>query len=353
MRAEPHYVDLLASRAPSRERTLPIQSIDAPVFVDQPAIAPLIESVRRHGILQPLLVQDREGSYSLIAGHKRLAAAVSAGLREVPCIIHDVDDEKAEALADASNITAVQEPAASAFEPIEPPTLPAIPASMPAAAQISDSTLHAGKDLAQSLTTLAACADMLGSAASDLSRAVVANLIRAEAWRASSLLLATRTVRQELKVTKLAVPADAILDRVARGFEAERRVRHVAIEVTSDLARGTCLAADEVLLSSALGWASIATLALLDAAPGARITIAANSAADGRVAFKVAQDVALVPDTWTLRAFDPSWTERAGGVPIVVSMLALERVAAAHGGAVSAEPTARGTCITLTLPLGT
>jgi len=55
MRADPHYVDLLASRASAgRERVLSVQSIDAPLLAD-PSPA-LIESVKRDGLLQPLLV---------------------------------------------------------------------------------------------------------------------------------------------------------------------------------------------------------------------------------------------------------------------------------------------------------
>ena len=43
----------------------------------------LAEDIRQHGrVLQPLLVQMRGGRYRLIAGRKRLAAAVAAGLRE-------------------------------------------------------------------------------------------------------------------------------------------------------------------------------------------------------------------------------------------------------------------------------
>ncbi len=339
MRAEAHYVDLLASRAPAaRERTLPIQSIDAPVFVDQPAIAPLIESIRRHGVLQPLIVQDREGSYQLIAGHKRLAAAVSAGLREVPCIVHDVDDEKAEELAAAASLSAERERVVETA-PAPAPTIP-------------DTTLHAGRDLAHSLTTLTACADMLTSSSSELSRAVVANLIRAEAARAASLLYATRVVRQEVQVARTAVLVQTILDRASRSFEAERRVRAVGIEVTTELPRGTCLAADEALLAGAIGWASVATLAILAGVADARLAITA-AAADGQITFAVSQDLVSVNDTWRSRAFDPAWTERAGGVPVLVSLLAVQRAAAAHGGHAVAELTARGTRVALTVPLGT
>ena len=52
----------------------------------------LCQSVRRHGILQPLSVRRLEGSYELISGERRLRAAQMAGLTEVPCILMRMDD---------------------------------------------------------------------------------------------------------------------------------------------------------------------------------------------------------------------------------------------------------------------
>lgn len=54
----------------------------------------------------------------------------------------------------------------------------------PRVTDCADPTLHAGSDLAQALTTLANCAALLSDAPSDLSRAVVSDLIKAEAWPA-------------------------------------------------------------------------------------------------------------------------------------------------------------------------
>lgn len=346
MRAEAaHYVDLLGSPSSGpRERTIPISSIDAPVFVDQPAIAPLVESIRRYGVLQPLLVQDRDGTYQLIAGRKRLAAAVSAGLREVPCILHDVDDQKAEALARAAAICATHDAALSAVKAA--PIAPIAPASIP------DATLHAGHDLSRALTTLAACADMLSGPQSDMSRAVVANLVRAEAWRASTLLQATRVLRQELKIARTAVPVAGVLDRLVQGFAAERRVRPMTLDTHADLARGACAAMDESMIGGALAGAVLATLALFDGVPEAAIAVAV-SAESGKVTFAVTQDIVAAPPAWTTRAFDAGWTDRPGGVPAAVAVLAVRQTAAAHGGDATVSATAGGTRITLTIPAGT
>ena len=49
-----------------------------------------------NGLLQPLTVRKiRNDEYELIAGERRLKAAVMAGLRRVPCVVHKADDETA------------------------------------------------------------------------------------------------------------------------------------------------------------------------------------------------------------------------------------------------------------------
>lgn len=54
----------------------------------------LTDSIRSNGIIQPLSVRkNSDGVYELIAGERRLKAAVAAGLRRVPCILHKTDDE--------------------------------------------------------------------------------------------------------------------------------------------------------------------------------------------------------------------------------------------------------------------
>jgi ParB family chromosome partitioning protein len=110
MRADAHYVEQLDS-APSSPSVRLIDARTIEVRGDDPRPAPpFIESIKRHGVLQPILVQTRGGRYRLIAGRKRLAAAIQAGLREVPCMVQRVDEEQAGLLAEATNLPA-QEPA--------------------------------------------------------------------------------------------------------------------------------------------------------------------------------------------------------------------------------------------------
>ncbi len=64
----------------------------------------LTESIRRHGILQPLSVRRVGTSYELIAGERRLRAGISAGLSEVPCIVMQMTDQESAMTALVENL---------------------------------------------------------------------------------------------------------------------------------------------------------------------------------------------------------------------------------------------------------
>lgn len=71
---------------------------------DQEALGELVQSVREHGVLQPLLVRQKAGGYELIAGERRLRAAQEAGLADVPAIVMEVSDREALELALIENL---------------------------------------------------------------------------------------------------------------------------------------------------------------------------------------------------------------------------------------------------------
>jgi ParB family chromosome partitioning protein len=56
------------------------------------ALSELVESIRQHGIIQPLIVRAINGRHELIAGERRWRAAMAAGLEEVPVIIRSASD---------------------------------------------------------------------------------------------------------------------------------------------------------------------------------------------------------------------------------------------------------------------
>ena len=71
---------------------------------DEAALRELADSIRAYGILQPLTVRRTGEGYQLIAGERRMRAARIAGLREVPCLVAQVDEQDAGMLALIENL---------------------------------------------------------------------------------------------------------------------------------------------------------------------------------------------------------------------------------------------------------
>ena len=89
--------------------SLPVDAIQSnpyqprEVFEDR-AIDELAESIRKQGLLQPLLVRRADDGYQLIAGERRLRAAQRAGLSEVPVTLRVADDRESLELALVENL---------------------------------------------------------------------------------------------------------------------------------------------------------------------------------------------------------------------------------------------------------
>ena len=97
---------------PEEEKTslyLPISQVESCASqprkqFDPDALADLADSIREHGIIQPLTVRKlQSGYYQIIAGERRWRAARMAGLSEVPAIVNEADDRKAMELAMIEN----------------------------------------------------------------------------------------------------------------------------------------------------------------------------------------------------------------------------------------------------------
>ena len=72
--------------------------------LDDEKMADLVESVKTYGVLTPVLLRsDRENGYEMISGHRRMHAAVRAGLETIPAIVRDLsDDDAVIAMVDAN-----------------------------------------------------------------------------------------------------------------------------------------------------------------------------------------------------------------------------------------------------------
>lgn len=73
------------------------------LFREEP-LQELAESIRQHGILQPLSVRRVGTRYELVAGERRLRAGILAGLTEIPCIVMQMSDQESAMTALVENL---------------------------------------------------------------------------------------------------------------------------------------------------------------------------------------------------------------------------------------------------------
>lgn len=71
---------------------------------NQESLEELAESIKMYGIIQPIVVTEKEGYYAIIAGERRWRAAKIAGLEEIPAIIREDDERKNQEISLIENI---------------------------------------------------------------------------------------------------------------------------------------------------------------------------------------------------------------------------------------------------------
>jgi hypothetical protein len=157
--------------------------------------------------------------------------------------------------------------------------------------------VEAGRDLAQSLAALLASTSLLSDRGPALASTVAANLIRAEAWRATCLLRVARFLRGELLPAPKPVRAQAIVDQLLKSIEPERRLRGVAIDARVSVG-DRMLSVDEDLLLTALSGLLMATIGLTEEPSALTVTVTAE-AKGSDVVFGISQGQAAAPLNWT------------------------------------------------------
>ena len=335
MRADSHYVDLITSRAvPPPIHLIAVTDIDGARPPGERELGPLVESVTSFGIVQPLLVRRRKGRYELIAGSNRLAAAVAAGLTEVPCLLREADDERARALAEAENLRiecgSVQESPAAA------------PSGVPALA---------AREIIDSLATIESCLNLFLDRDRPLRERVAASLVRAEAHRARWLAEAYSLLGSEPVVTRKGISPSSAIGLAVQGLEAEGRLLNVKLALTIDEPART-LFADERLLFVALTGAAGAMLGLLQGAGEAVLKIRVSTHPATRLlAIQFAQDLVAAPEPGPESAGGKPLPDWPGGHGPALGLAVARRVMELHGGRLEIAPGPKGGCtVTLYLP---
>ena len=294
MRHDAHYVEQLTGRITAPHvRLIPLRDIESPRAEGTPDLDPLVRSIQTHGVLQPILVRPRGGRFDLIAGRKRLAAAHSAGLGEIPCLVHHADDVRASELADADNVR-IEAPAATA----------------PATRDVAHDGL---RELGKSFGTVASVQSL------DL-------------------------LAQDPPLAQTEVSLSSVLDRALEGFTAERRLSGVAVHL--EMADGpTTVRGDQDWLTVGLSGALGGMLALVQGATTPALTVSLTaSASRSSIVVEIAQHTVTVP-TWGLsQFFDVTWIDRPGGYQAAAELAAAKKVAALHRGGIEVLPGDRGGC---------
>lgn len=102
-----------ATQKQQQENEIPIALLDNhPLFgkglpfrePTQERLDQMAESIRRNGILNPLLVRRMGERFQILGGHTRKAAAAKIGYKELPCVVMDVDDDEAENIFVTDNL---------------------------------------------------------------------------------------------------------------------------------------------------------------------------------------------------------------------------------------------------------
>ena len=97
-------VDLGSEPAEVELESITPGSMQPRTYFDEASLQGLAESIRSHGIVQPLLVRRRGDGYELIAGERRWRAAKLAGLTRVPVVVKEVPDDSLLEIALIENI---------------------------------------------------------------------------------------------------------------------------------------------------------------------------------------------------------------------------------------------------------
>lgn len=108
MRHDGHFVDLLSSRSLGpRIRMIPLSHIDPNPHQARSELGDmeeLMDSIRTKGVLEPILVRSKGTRFELIAGERRFVASKNIGLKEIPCIQMDVEENEAMEIALVENL---------------------------------------------------------------------------------------------------------------------------------------------------------------------------------------------------------------------------------------------------------
>jgi hypothetical protein len=270
MRADAHYVDQLESAAPPVIRLLACAHIECTDLPHADHLEPLVRSIRTHGVLQPLLIRRHAGRYTLMAGRRRLAAAMAAGLASVPCVLHDIDASAVAGVAEAENLRADERHTNEAER------------------QAAHVVLQS---LAADLSTIRTSLSLLkGRHQRGLAQRVAGDLIEAQTVRAEWMVSCLSGGFENSRRSSVA----ALVQHVSDAFAAQTTLTGLQLECHVTSAASTWKLPEDAATAVIKG-AVFATLALVDGAAAPTIELHADSTLRGALKVEAIQRMSPLP----------------------------------------------------------
>jgi hypothetical protein len=323
MRADAHYVDQLDAPPAITVQLLPVTAIDAGDAAPMASVPSLVDSIKRHGVLEPLIVQKRDRRYRVITGRKRLAAAMGAGLREVPCIVRRVGDDEAQVLATASR---------------QQPTT----ATAPIALRQSD------EETANALSAVLSSTALLTRDTPAFTREVTIEMLRAESQRALCLLRVGSTLRYGVPEARRFVPVPEIVKRVQDLIAPDASLRGASVTVQWSPCERALLRGDCEVLAYSLSAVALVLSKVLDRGLSATIAITASAESPDAVRIAVEHDFVVLPEAWLALPTGSAIDASSSGE--LMPLLALQKVVEAYGGHLEVARLAHGSRVSVVLP---
>ena len=324
MRHASHYVEQLMGDAPIQTvRQIPLDQLDGPEVASD--LADLVASIREVGLLQPLLVVARgDTRFHVVAGTNRLAAARQAGLRTVPCLVVNADEEAAVRLRAHTGLRSAPES--------EPPP---IPQEVAAAADVLRTTLT---EISESMRFIDALIPIARGYESSGRSSLIVDAISVEGDRATTLAAAATLFLRSEPPALAPVDCAEILNGIRAQARVAARLRGADVQWASSIRLRQPMADLESLRT---GWAALIHAVLGLAQDSDRIEISLTAP---RVRPAVILEVTLRRSGGTL-AEDP-FGRPAGAI----MMAGARRSAELHGGRLSVRAIDQGFAVTFVVP---
>ena len=334
-----HYVEHLTAATDTQPvRLVPVSRIDSADLPAEHTVGSLAASIVELGVVQPLLVRPHNGRFRLIAGRRRLAAARRAGLTEVPCLVHTVNETRASQLAAADNLRPPQ--------PASPLSLLAAPPDVQAS--IDAHTAAMMGELQDAVASVQSCLPLLARATSTREQ-VALKLLTVESERAAWAIRARRYLAATLPVAHTPVGGAALLDQVKRQAGMAMALRGGTLHV--DAVRGAVvLHGDRTLLTTAAVGVAQALFALGELVQDLRVVVRlSGQSGGGPIALTITQPSAVLSEVALARFFDAGWSERPGGSSAELAILLARQAATLHRARLEVSSAAgAGTTVTMT-----